>query len=212
MSRETKLVSIKNNPLVIYKSPECISDDIVKYKDFWEFELFNKWKSSFPKEGLVLDLGANIGSTTVQFKHYFPDLKIWAFEPYPENFNLLKINTDRLSDVHCFNVGVGSKNSMVHFSDGDSQNSGVVRVVSHSNNTNLVLALDTINIPEPVKMIKIDIEGHELPAFEGMRDLLLRDKPIIWVEDHIGSSLKMLKTIGYKVIGNEIPTNDYLLI
>ena len=47
--RSTKIVSIKNIPMVIFDSPECISDDIVKYNDFWEFELFNKWKETFPK-------------------------------------------------------------------------------------------------------------------------------------------------------------------
>ena len=42
MKRETRIVSIHNTPMVIFESPECISDDIVKYNDFWEFEIFNK--------------------------------------------------------------------------------------------------------------------------------------------------------------------------
>jgi len=48
MKRDTRLFSINNIPLLIYDSPECISDDIVKYNNFWEFELFNKWKHYFP--------------------------------------------------------------------------------------------------------------------------------------------------------------------
>ena len=91
--RSTKIISIKNTPMVIFESPECISDDIVKYNDFWEFELFNKWKKYFPKEGLMLDIGANIGSQCVQFIHHFPELKIYAFEPFKENFDVLIQNT-----------------------------------------------------------------------------------------------------------------------
>ena len=129
MKRNTRLVSIKNTPMVIYEGPECISDDIVKYNNFWEFELFDYFKHWFPKEGLMLDIGANIGAHCVQFKHYFPNLEIWAFEPFFENYNVLKTNTDRYNDVHCFNLGVGSNNSMVHFGNEQEKNSGVIKVV-----------------------------------------------------------------------------------
>ena len=33
MKRDTRLFSINNIPLLIYDSPECISDDIVKYNN-----------------------------------------------------------------------------------------------------------------------------------------------------------------------------------
>ena len=114
MKRGTRIVSIKNTPMIIFEHPECISDDIVKYDNFWEFELFNKWRKYFPTDGLMLDIGANIGSHCVQFKVAFPNLKIWAFEPFLENFNLLKQNIEQFEDVHAFNVGIGSNNSMVY--------------------------------------------------------------------------------------------------
>ncbi len=212
MKRNTRLVSIKNTPMVIYEGPECISDDIVKYNNFWEFELFDYFKHWFPKEGLMLDIGANIGAHCVQFKHYFPNLEIWAFEPFFENYNILKTNTNRYNDVHCFNVGVGSNNSMVHFGNEQEQNSGVVRIVPNSNITNLVIALDTITFPEPVKFIKIDVEGHELSAFEGMTDLLLKYKPVIWLEDNSRTAVPYLEKLGYKIIQKQTSTNDYLMI
>lgn len=212
MKRSTRLVSIRNTPMVIFEGPECISDDIVKYNDFWEFELFNKFKEYFPKEGLMLDIGANMGTHCVQFKHYFPDLKIWAFEPFLENFNLLKSNTDRYHDVHCFNIGIGSKSSMVHFGNEQVRNSGVIRIVDESNVTNLVIALDTIEFPEPIKFIKIDIEGHELSAFEGMKNTLLKYKPIIWLEDNNLTAVPYLENLGYKIISKQTNTNDYLMI
>lgn len=212
MKRSTRLVSIRNTPMVIFEGPECISDDIVKYNDFWEFKLFNQFKEYFPKEGLMLDIGANIGTHCVQFKYYFPNLKIWAFEPFLENFNLLKSNTDRYHDVHCFNVGVGSKGSMVHFGNEQVRNSGVIKIVDESNITNLVIALDTIEFPEPIKFIKIDVEGHELSAFEGMKNTLLKYKPTIWLEDNNLTAVPYLENLGYKVISKQIETNDYLMI
>ena len=212
MKRSTRLVSIRNTPMVIFEGPECISYDIIKYNDFWEFELFNQFKEYFPKEGLMLDIGANMGTHCVQFKHYFPDLKIWAFEPFLENFNLLKSNTDRYHDVHCFNIGVGSKGSMVHFGNEQVRNSGVIKIVDESNVTNLVVALDTIEFPEPIKFIKIDVEGHELSAFEGMKNTLLKYKPIIWLEDNNLTAVPYLENLGYKIISKQTNTNDYLMI
>ena len=212
--RSTKIISIKDTPMVIFDSPECISDDIVKYNDFWEFELFNRWKKHFPKEGLMLDIGANMGSHCVQFKHHFPELEIYAFEPYLENYQLLLQNTKRYDDVKCFNVGVGSRTSIVHFNDGHKNNSGVVRVVRDSNNPNIVLSLDNLILPK-VSFIKIDVEGHELACMQGMTNLLKRDKPLIWLEENNHGDHKVvpyLEKLGYKILEEEKLTNDYLMI
>ena len=212
MKRSTRLISIRHTPMMIFESPECISDDIVKYHDFWEFELFNKWCEYFPEKGLMLDIGANIGSHCLQFRDNFPKLEIYAFEPFQENFNLLKQNTQRYNNIKCFNLGVGSRNSIVHFNNGHKFNSGVVSIVPESENPNIVLALDTFNFDKKVEFIKIDIEGHELSAFEGMKELLLKDKPLIWLEDNIGTSVPYLQSLGYKIIKKQIETNDYLML
>lgn len=212
--RSTKIISIKGNPMVIFDSPEMISDDIVKYNNFWEFELFNRWQNFFPKEGLMLDIGANIGSHCVQFKHHFPDLEIYAFEPYLENYQLLLQNTKRYDDVKCFNVGVGSRTSIVNFSDGHKNNSGVVKVVKHSNNPNIVLALDYLVLPK-VSFIKIDVEAHELACMQGMTNLLKRDKPLIWLEENNHGDHRVvpyLEKLGYRILDKNKPTKDYLMI
>ena len=212
--RSTKIISIKGNPMVIFDSPEMISDDIVKHNNFWEFELFNKWQNFFPKEGLMLDIGANIGSHCVQFKHHFPDLEIYAFEPYLENYQLLLQNTKRYEGIKCFNVGVGSRTSIVHFSDGHKNNSGVVRVVKDSNNPNIVLALDYLILPK-VSFIKIDVEGHELACMQGMTNLLERDKPLIWLEENNHGDQRVipyLEKLGYRILDKQKETKDYLMI
>lgn len=211
MKRDTRLISIRNTPMVIFEPPECISDDIVKYRDFWEFELFAKWCNYFPENGFYLDIGANIGSHCLQFKENYPNIQIWAFEPFTENFNLLRQNTKRYFDVHCFNVGVGEKNTMVYFNDGHESNSGVVQVVNHSENSNLVVALDNLEFPSKVDFIKLDVEGYEVNAIKGMVNLLKKDKPMLWVEDNPHTAIPFLEQLGYRVIEKEETTNDYLL-
>ena len=211
MKRETRIVSIHNTPMVIFESPECISDDIVKYNDFWEFQLFNDWKEHFPSTGLMLDIGANIGGHCVQFKHHFPDLKIIAFEPHPDNYSVLKQNTKRYNDVSVINVGVGSRTSIVSFDDGHNSNSGVVKIVPNGAHKNIVLALDDVWFDEPVKFIKIDIEGHEMSAFEGMIKLIQRDKPLIWLEDNTNTAVNFLARLGYTTVKRDYTTPDFLM-
>lgn len=211
MTRGTRLISIQGTPMIIFEGPECISDDIVKYNNFWEFDLFNRWKLYFPSTGLMLDIGANIGGHCVQFKHFFPELKIIAFEPHPGNFALLKQNTDRYSDVAALNVGVGSRTSIVSFNDGHESNSGVVKMVVNGPNKNIVLAMDDLHLDEPVRFIKIDIEGHEVSAFEGMVELINRDAPLIWLEDNTDTAVRFLMGLGYEVIERDDKLPDFLM-
>lgn len=212
--RDTRLVSIRGVPMLIFQAPECISDDIVKYNDFWEFELFKSWSPLFDTDGLILDIGANIGSHTLQFKHYFPTSRIWAFELHHENFRLLKYNTAAFNDVKCFNVGVGSRTSIVTYNDGHFSNCGVVKLDQNGGNDNIVLALDDLKVDQRISLIKIDVEGHELSAFEGMEMMLRRLKPQIWLEDLSSEKVAVafLKGLGYEVMRENIKTDDYFMV
>ena len=211
MKRNTKLINIQNNPMIIFDTPEYISDEITKHNNFYEYEIFNKWKQHFPIEGLFFDIGSNIGNHCLQFINYASNIEIWAFEPYLENYLLLKQNTKSYDNIKCFNIGVGSRTSIVHFSDGSYENSGVVKVVDQSNNTNIVLKLDDLLTEKPVSFIKIDIEGHECAAFEGMLNLLKKDKPMIWLEDFTEEAVLYLQSLGYQILDSEVGSN-YLMI
>jgi len=48
--------------------------------------------------------------------------------------------------------------------------------------------------------VKIDAEGHELPVLAGMRELLLRDKPVLVVELSNDKIQEYLEPIGYEIV------------
>ena len=79
-------------------------------------------------------------------------------------------------------------------------------------NDNIVIAIDDLKIEEELTFIKIDIEGHELSAFEGMRNTLLKHKPMIWVEDLNNNAVEYLKDLGYVILKSKEETFDYLLV
>ena len=63
-----------------------------------------------------------------------------------------------------------------------------------------------------MSFIKIDIEGHEYSAFEGMSNLLNKDKPMIWLEDNSKDAVSYLESLGYNILEKNESTNDYLMI
>ena len=122
---------------MIYDSPEIISDHIYHHKQYYEFDIFEEWKSYFPTDGLMLDIGANIGNHSLMFKNSFSNLEIWAFEPLLENFLLLKTNIKNFKDIISINVAAGSRTGIVNFDISeftDFNNSGAVKISKNEDN------------------------------------------------------------------------------
>lgn len=204
----TRTVNFNGVKMNLFESPDVISDEIFRKRNFYEYELFEKWKNHFPSDGLMLDIGANIGNHSLMYNHYFPNLEIWAFEPIFENFKLLKENTENIKNVLCFNVGVGSRTGVVNFSIVEENNYGTYTVSPVVGNQNMILSLDDLEFSDKkITFIKIDVEGHELSCIEGMRKLLEKHKPLIWIEDYPqarnsegNNSIKQLMEYGYNQI------------
>lgn len=217
MYNQTKEIVVQEMQMTVFESPEMISDWILEKNIFWEQHTFEQWVEYFPKNGLMLDIGANIGNHCLMFKKFFPQLKIWAFEMSYNNFRLLYKNVYPYSDIKCFNVALSNSVKIISYEDSEDNNGGIsVRNVEDCRHKNISIPLDSLIIQESVVFIKIDIEWHEKYAYEGMRNLLLRDKPLIWAEDwvHSGhvegeSSIQYLLDLGYEIVGNI--TADYLL-
>ena len=68
-----------------------------------EYEpLINYFKVNNIHPNLIIDCGANIGLTSIQFASNFPTCKIIAIEPDRNNFELLKTNTlnKNITSIH----------------------------------------------------------------------------------------------------------------
>jgi hypothetical protein len=44
----------------------------------------------------IVDIGANVGASVLYWKYRYPDSAVYAFEPEPSNFQMLKKNTQNL--------------------------------------------------------------------------------------------------------------------
>jgi len=216
MDNQHRSISINGITLNVFGEQDLISDHVINYNNFWENELFEKWKHYFPTSGLMLDVGANIGNHCLMFHNSFPELKIMAFEMSFKNFDLLKKNIAPYSQITAFNVAVSDHMKTIQYDNSIDHNNGGIGIKDGGTFSNLAISLDSLNLTETVSFIKIDIEGHEKYAYSGMKNILLRDKPIIWAEDwsHADhwegeTSIQYLLNLGYEIVENVVA--DYLL-
>ena len=217
--KSTRFINFNGITMTVFGSPDIISDEIFSQKKFYEYDLFLKWKKYFPTSGLMLDIGANIGNHSLMYNHSFPNLEIWAFEPIFENFILLKQNTQKINNILSFNVGIGSKTGIVNFEIDSTNNSGACKVSNIIGNQNIIIALDDIEFNDKkISFIKIDVEGHELACIEGMKNTLLKHKPLIWIEDYPkaenldgNNSIQLLFELGYHQFDFHLDAN-FLMI
>ena len=74
------------------------------------------------------------------------------------------------------------------------------------------VTLDSLNIPEKIDLIKIDVEGHEIETLEGAKNTILKNKPIIVIEtfNHRDKVEEILFSHGYKIVDVIREGEDYI--
>ncbi|MCC2654402.1 MAG: methyltransferase FkbM family [Microvirga sp.] len=125
----------------------------------------------------VLDIGANIGISTLYLAALFEDARIVAFEPVTENFSLLTRNTQHLTRVQRQPVALGEADETIEMlhSDVPSNLGGYSRVATGSDRQRTVRVAmraarrqcEELGI-NAADVVKIDVEGSE---WEVLNDL-----------------------------------------
>ena len=155
------------------------------------------------KRNIALDVGGHIGNHSIFFSNLFK--KVYAFEPNPYIFRYLKFNLENIKNAHCFNYGASNKNT-THNLQTLENNSGASKIVKKKNKKNYICKfrkLDNLKfLNKKIDLIKIDVEGHEVEALEGMIKIVKKNKPIILFENMSNLNqekfINKLKISGYK--------------
>jgi FkbM family methyltransferase len=147
--------------------------------DLFDFAVTN---TSFRPEGIFLDIGANIGTTSIYVKKNWPELDIVAFEPGKKNYDLFRANCilNGIEDYCIENIGLGEKASE-GFLFYRSYNPGGSMIVSEKNE----ISQEQVKIksideyisdnkikPQDISFIWMDTEGFEADIIIGSRNLL----------------------------------------
>lgn len=136
-----------------------------------------------PKSATIVDLGANIGLTTLYYYRQFPDATFICVEPDPTNLSLLRVNCASLQGQTILIEGaVSDQTGSVYFVNDQASWGG--KIVQHSAHGIQIPCYDINNIlshagNNPIDLLKIDIEGAEEAIFATPCPWLGRVKMII---------------------------------
>lgn len=140
-----------------------------------------------------LDIGANIGLISFYVLSKIPEVKIHAFEPGPNQCELLSktVQANSLKNITIHDEALGDKVGTVTFHiheekyaalDGlqDTQRRGITKPIEVP-----MITLDSwwLSAHKPkVSVVKIDTEGSELLVLRGAENFIKENKPIIFLE------------------------------
>lgn len=156
----------------------------------------------------VVDLGANVGHYTKALSDLVgPNGRVIAFEPVPDTFALLATNVllFRYANVTLVNAAVSDVQGLASMTipqfdtglrnfyeaklDIEAPDRPSLRVMT--------MALDSLRLPRRLAFVKIDVEGHEMRALEGMAATLERDHPVLVVETRVPEVRDWVYAFGY---------------
>ncbi len=196
----------------------CINKHEVEflYSEIYQDKVYTSGGISLKEDSVVVDAGANIGLFTIYVLEKFPKSSVYAFEPSPETFKVLKENTKKYSSrCKIFEVGLSNKEEEAkfhfypnfstfstfypdHLSMGGDKSRMENVVDSKSAEAALVpkeeicklVTLSSIIEKEKIKQIdllKMDVQRAELYVLEGIKDNdWVKIKQIAFELHHIG--------------------------
>lgn len=146
------------------------------------FPLFTVHRLQFELK-VVLDVGANQGDFSKELCRYHPKSKFYCFEPFPETFDILKINLPG-PNFHHFKLALGDIAETVMVSQNEANQSdtnSLLTVIDSEYESNKVsIQINTLDsfirehALESIDLLKIDTEGFDLRVLKGAEECLKR--------------------------------------
>jgi FkbM family methyltransferase len=208
---KNSLVNIKfNNGLQFFVRAKSGDKSILQ--EVWLKNIYNKYGVNVNNGDTVIDVGAHIGMFSVYAAHLNPNGKVYSFEPFIENYNLLvrhkEINA--LNNLHIYNNAVSNTEGTqtLHIA---SENSGGHSLKEFDMNGKSV-NIETINLSRfceknninKINFLKLDCEGAEYEIlFDDEKILNKVDKIIMEVHPYFGKPVDemvaLLEKYNFKV-------------
>ena len=138
-----------------------------------------------------LDVGANIGFFTMLAAHLVGSLgQVVAIEPMDKNLQLIYLSVEKngFKNVEVFPFGASDRSTLVPIVTDPNTSNALVQSAASQRRPSLVAPTRTLDWMcaglKRLDFVKMDIEGHELFAWRGAKDLFSKFKPKIATEFH----------------------------
>ena len=153
-------------------------------------------------EGIILDIGGSIGTTAEIYAKAFPSEKIYVFEPIRTNFEKLKQNTRKYSNITAVNQALGNETGRktIHLANrlssssifelqGSGEEEGFRNKISPIGDEEIeITSLNSfLESGTSIKIMKIDVQGFEVEVLLGASNHLKNvDLILVEVGNHEG--------------------------
>lgn len=140
----------------------------------------------------IFDVGAWIGNTTSDFRHYFPAAKIHSFEPFPESYSrFLKKHPESNDMIRPNQMAISDKIGKAIFYSNKVETTNSLLATTGTNSKHdfyrdtkeeievVTTTLDQYtkeNQIERINILKMDTQGGELKALMGAQELLSENR------------------------------------
>ena len=204
-------INFDENEKIVFDLPvayDSVALPIVNHQTFFEIEFLEEIRRNLIGESVIIDIGANIGNHSIYFSKMNINNTIYGFEPLAETYNMLKRNIElnHLSNVNIYNIALGDKVGYgeIELNGYKTHNLGLTKV-KYSNKKDIRFdTLDnfvTKNHITGINLVKIDVEGFEAYVLEGMKDVIKKFNPYIWIEILKENEKKIFKQLAnYELI------------
>jgi FkbM family methyltransferase len=174
---------------------KALNFDIPKKELFRMKNIFIDHEYALPKgfevkdDGIIVDIGANIGTFALYARQWNQNAMIHCFEPNPQVVPLLKSNTQEIKNITKDFIALGESSGELILSQHpvNTGQSTTSHAIKGANKVNVKVRNSGEALKEKgvtnIDVLKIDTEGAEVPILKGMKDLLPNTK-LIMLEYH----------------------------
>ena len=193
-----------------YGKDEYVGRSLFNYGEYNpdETEMILALATEAGKDRLCLDIGSNFGVMAQAIEAN--GFTCVAFEPQPDVYDVLVKNVHGIT----MNIGLGDVPGVAKMAKilrGSRANYGGSGIGFRSELGTIDVRVDTLdNIGfSNVGFMKIDVEGFEEKVLQGGKELILRDRPIMYIEDDrtaLSASLRAyIVGLGYTIEEHKPP-------
>ena len=182
---------LSDNFFMFLNPTEHIQQQLFWY-GYYEKELRDLLKQIVKPNDVFIDIGANIGYFSLLIAHHFPSAKVISFEPVADPFKKMNenISLNNIENIITVNAAAGEVNEEKELFVSAPDNLGMSSFQQPENYSGYKEIVKVVSIDEwfkrsglsKIDIVKLDIEGSELAALRGMKEVLQNCRPLLIVE------------------------------
>jgi len=159
------------------------------------------------KPSIIIDVGANIGMSSVYFSMRYPNATVIAVEPDRQNFAVLEKNATLFPKIIPINAAIWNHNGFVKLQStsagawGTRVTAAMSESPSNVRSMTLLRLLQEQNVRD-IDVLKIDAEGAEQEIFEDASNWINRVS-VICIELH--DRFRPGCSMGFKAVAADFP-------